>query len=756
MSAAQKTGAEQLADLARDVEAAVAGLGANAPTFQVSLFDRVGDTAPKVATWTWDEIVEKTRRPAVRAEKDGALFSGAIYKKLYRANKNVEAISILQLDYDHGSTIERDCAVWQKQGITFAVYSTHSSRRALKDNPDAEERFRVVIPLAIPIPAAKYRALWHWADRMSGNKLDGSRKDEAGMFYLPAIASEGAPYTHEVRAGALLDWREMELDKLARGGGRSAEKAAGLKPGQDYNARSDVFEKSRALLEQHNWSLFRADDLGELWSRPGVTDHCSARLFSDGLFYVFSSNAPPFAAGETYTPFAVRAELKHGGDYSAAAKALGGEGYGERREARANAPPEEPPEWLDDAPDWQGSKPAGKPKEAKADDPAAFGPGFYGSLKELHAKETVPAEDLMIGVRRRQVTIFASVTSVGKSTIMLNHALAAAGGQRWLPLLPEAPQKPLKIVFVDAESTDDELKKDTMTMLRSIGNREIAIENFIPVVDAQIDGEPLDLSKRKHFEQVKRFLKYHQPDIAILDTISALFTLYSENDNAEVVRKIIRPLKELANAGNCAIWASHHIGKSGESDEAEKAYRGRGASAFGANVRGVINLTKEKVLGDGYVKLELGKSKGNKIEPVILKLDFGRRTFDLCAPREEAAVERRTNYQQVIGIFNGQPLKTKEIKEQLTGKISGSAIDEILKIAVTHGDLFKPKTGVYQKPENPTSQTSHSLIEPGKSGKLAQTTDDEELNTSQLDWGKNESWEVSDEDFDPTLEALDR
>jgi hypothetical protein len=420
-------------------------------------------------------------------------------------------------------------------------------------------------------------------------------------------------------------------------------------------------------------------------------------------------------------------------------------------------PVESQPEPELSLPDWVDAGPSesARPKESKSDDQAAFGPGFYGSLRELHAKETVPAEDLMVGVRRRQVTIFASVTSVGKTTIMLNHALAAAGGQAWLPLLPSAPERPLKIVFIDAESTDDELKKDTLTMLRSIGNKEIAVENFIPVVDAQIDGEALNLSNRKHFEQIKRFLKHHQPDIAIFDTISALFMLYSENDNAEVIRKVIRPLKDLAIAGNCAIWASHHIGKSGESDEAEKAYRGRGASAFGANVRGVINLTKEKVLGDGYVKLELGKSKGNKIEPVILKLDFTRRTFNLCAPREEAETEHRTNYQQVIGIFNGQPLKTKEIKEKLSG-ISSSSIDEILKIAVSHGDLIKPKTGVYQKPEKPTSQTSQPLIEPGKSGKLFQTTESEELNTSQLDWGKNESWEVSDDGFDPTLEALDR
>src|SRR5262245_32028847 len=153
-----------------------------AKSFRISLFNNVADTKPKSETWTWEDIVEKVRNPIIRAEKDGPLFSGAIYGTPYRANRNVKEISILELDYDHAAEIERDCAVWREMGITFAVHSTHSSYRITKDNPDAEERFRVIIPLAEPIPANHYRALWRWADRMSGHKLDGSRKDEAGMF----------------------------------------------------------------------------------------------------------------------------------------------------------------------------------------------------------------------------------------------------------------------------------------------------------------------------------------------------------------------------------------------------------------------------------------------------------------------------------------------------------------------------------------------------------------------------------------------
>ncbi len=351
--------------------------------------------------------------------------------------------------------------------------------------------------------------------------------------------------------------------------------------------------------------------------------------------------------------------------------------------ARRTGPPE----------DWD-SQP---PEHVTTDEDSAFGIGFYANLRELHAKETVVADDLMIGVRRRQVTIFASVTNVGKTTVMLNHALAAAGGQLWNPLLPAAPERPLKVVFIDGESTDDELKKDTRRMLDRIGCAEIALDNFIPVVDAQVDGEPLDLTKPKHFEHIKRFIQYHKPDIVIIDTITSLFSIYNENDNAEIVRKVIRPLKALAIAGDCAVWASHHIGKAGESEETEGAYRGRGASAFGANVRGVITLRKEKALGDGYVRLCLEKSKGNKMEPVNLKLDFAGRTFDLCA----TAPQSQTPYQQLIGIFNGQPLKTKEILTLLSN-LSEPTVKRLLSQAVDSGDLFRAAYGSYER--SPESQ----------------------------------------------------
>lgn len=321
--------------------------------------------------------------------------------------------------------------------------------------------------------------------------------------------------------------------------------------------------------------------------------------------------------------------------------------------------------------------------------------GFYDSLRELHEAQTEPADYVLTGVRRRQVTLFLSVTNVGKSTILLNHCLAVAAGKRWAPLLPEAPARPLKVMYFDGESTDDELKQDTLTMLQTIGGKDVAQANFIPIVEPAVMGESLDLSDRRHFDFVKVLIAQRQPDIVVIDTIGALFTLFNENDNAEVKRKVIRPLKALAKAGNCAVIGVHHIGKRGENTtDEEEAYLGRGASAFGTDTRAVFTLKREKALGEGYVRLTLGKAKGVKFDPVNLRLDFAARTFDLLA--EAPKVE--TPYQKVVNVFNGHPLRRKDVEDLLPGLGKRTIADALAK-ALKAGELTQPKTGSYQKPD---------------------------------------------------------
>ncbi len=110
---------------------------------------------------------------------------------------------------------------------------------------------------------------------------------------------------------------------------RSPDTVAGLRPGDDYNQRGDWL----ALLEQHGWQNFgTAGDKG-LWRRPGKPGQglsATSNYAGSGLFYVFSANAAPFEPQKAYSPFAIYALLEHSGDFAAAAKKLGEDGYGEQ------------------------------------------------------------------------------------------------------------------------------------------------------------------------------------------------------------------------------------------------------------------------------------------------------------------------------------------------------------------------------------------------------------------------------------------
>lgn len=100
-------------------------------------------------------------------------------------------------------------------------------------------------------------------------------------------------------------------------------------PWEDYNSRADVV----ALLEHHGWTFVERKGDRSYMKRPPVppTDSKTSGDYHHGLnlFKSFSS-CTPFDTEKAYKPFAVYTILEHNGDFSAAAKQLLKDGYGER------------------------------------------------------------------------------------------------------------------------------------------------------------------------------------------------------------------------------------------------------------------------------------------------------------------------------------------------------------------------------------------------------------------------------------------
>lgn len=103
----------------------------------------------------------------------------------------------------------------------------------------------------------------------------------------------------------------------------------GSRPGDDFNARASWEE----ILTGWN-HVFTSAEVG-YWRRPGKSEGWSATTNFGGadLLYVFSSNAPNFEPGHSYSKFAAYARILHYGDYQEAARELSTKGYGSRRQA---------------------------------------------------------------------------------------------------------------------------------------------------------------------------------------------------------------------------------------------------------------------------------------------------------------------------------------------------------------------------------------------------------------------------------------
>ncbi len=104
-----------------------------------------------------------------------------------------------------------------------------------------------------------------------------------------------------------------------------AQSTNGTRPGDIYNVEAIEQGLTEDLLQKHGWRKIRTVGHGSHWQKPGSQGkgiHATLGVAGAGMFYNFSTAAAPFEACHGYDPFAVLAHLEHGGDFTAAARAL--------------------------------------------------------------------------------------------------------------------------------------------------------------------------------------------------------------------------------------------------------------------------------------------------------------------------------------------------------------------------------------------------------------------------------------------------
>jgi hypothetical protein len=316
---------------------------------------------------------------------------------------------------------------------------------------------------------------------------------------------------------------------------------------------------------------------------------------------------------------------------------------------------------------------------------------------EVGALNLPVGEQIIHELERGELAMLAAVTNVGKSTLLRNLALSLACGRGYPPIVRGGQAR--RVLLLDFETRLSRFQRDIKKMLENLSpdERALVADNFALACDMTFNDEPLTLSDEQHLGWLAMNARDFKADLIIVDTVTAAFALREENSNAEVAAKILKPLVRMARETNASVLISHHIGKGGSEERkaTERAYRARGASAFGAFASLVINLT-QSVSDPNRVTLTLAKSKGERFDDVNLQLDREARWFSVGGKPVNASP---TSYDLVLRLFeDGRARRCKEVKAALSGMVAERTVAQSLADAVQRMELEMPKRGVYQKP----------------------------------------------------------
>jgi len=385
-----------------------------------------------------------------------------------------------------------------------------------------------------------------------------------------------------------------------------SEGTTSLRPGDDFNARGDP----RKVLTDHGWTRVSNGD-NEHWCRPGKLAGTSATL-KDGVFYVFSTNAPPFEAHKGYSPFAVYALLEHHGDFNAAASALAAQGYGDQDHTHGV----DLSNFITPAPLAPESPLAPAPlavRDLVAAYPCLRPPVIHGLLRE---GETM--------------NIIAS-PKTGKSWPTLDLAIAVATGRPWLGRYETVPGDVLII--------DNELHRETsahriprVAHARGVAMREMDDRIFVD----NLRGRLQDIfTLAPYFAALEpgRF------KVIVLDAFYRFMPAGGDENDNGTMANIYNRLDAFADTLDCCFVLIHHSTKGSQSAKSvTDVGAGAGAQSRATDTHLVLRPHEEH----GAVVLDAAVRSWAPIEPTCLRWSFPVWTVDDCLDPSALKPERPT------------------------------------------------------------------------------------------------------------------
>lgn len=408
----------------------------------------------------------------------------------------------------------------------------------------------------------------------------GSVHPDGGMY---EILTNVAP-------APLPDYLKDYLKAEKPNGTHAVSREFGTQPGDVLAALSWA-----DLLQPHGWTLSHQDGRNEYWTRPGKNAGTSASASITGAcnsFHVFSSNAAPFRADESYTRFGVYSLLNHGGDMAAAARTLS------NRSASEDFMP------LPVQSEARSGNITRRVYSVPASSVTTVGQKF---LK----KDWYPLD---------VVTLVSGKPGEGKSTIVLGDVAAATRGN----LVGDKPGA----LTVAISATEDSRSMQVMR-LKAAG-ADLDRVHFLSLGVFNEDGEIVDGEGNipalpQYAYEVKDELQRIGADMWVIDPLHNL--IRGDITNAEDVRNALDPLTALARDVGISVVCIGHFTKGAGAARDKVA----GSYAIQGVIRSLITVAQDPetpragvlTIGKSNYSTGVGTSWEYKLESVNIPDDNG-------------------------------------------------------------------------------------------------------------------------------------
>lgn len=192
------------------------------------------------------EVVEKAQKNDSPAICGAEFAPGAKTKEQTPDNLLWSHALVFDVDvWDHRAPFSLEELLAEFEGIRAIGWNTFSSS-------PAEKRWRVVVPLAAPMPPGKYRAICQYFNECLGYTMAESTFDAGRLGFFGTVNSETAKedYQYFISQGEYFDWRVLDLEEEDLHGHKKALDPLDLTRNPDWISDDQALKSAKRYFKR--------------------------------------------------------------------------------------------------------------------------------------------------------------------------------------------------------------------------------------------------------------------------------------------------------------------------------------------------------------------------------------------------------------------------------------------------------------------------------------------------------------------------